>query len=83
MGFYVHVYALLARRIRTHSMEKNYYQLSLKRFVCFIQILQYNVNTIVHKINNVAHNINICKILYELFGSMYLHIVVHYFFVRH
>jgi hypothetical protein len=79
VGFYVHVYALLARRTRTHPMEKIYYQLSLKRFVCFIQILQYNVNTIVHKIDNVAHNIDICKILFQLFRSVYLHIVFHFF----
>ncbi len=37
------------------------------------------MNTIVHEIDNVAHKIDICKILHQLFGYVYLHIVVHFF----
>ncbi len=34
------------------------------------------MNTIVHEIDNVAHKIDICKIVHQLFGYVYLHIVV-------
>ncbi len=32
-----------------------------------------NVNTIVHEIDNVSHKIDICKILYQLFGCVLTH----------
>jgi hypothetical protein len=38
-----------------------------------------NVNTIVHEIDDVAHKIDIYKILHQLFGYVYLHIVVFFF----